>query len=283
MNFVKNSLNGLQLNQLIHQKNSLCWEFDSYALGAYIFGGVHTKKEENDFFSCCCYYFFLKNRKHLILRVFDRVTKLIFQSYAFSMKLSYCCLVCIFVVVLSDANAENHGDGVNEQQLPHIITLVDQLTANYLKEEDHLWAVIQKREDSTLQQIHDVHQSFLKRQYGESNVIHSNIFMSPNPNVLAHLSVINQTSYEIAHEFFGHPNYSALSIMALNAIDLDKTFELVFEQTANSTEFWSNLKNVSKIRHTVNWLRERWSWSALNSEFTFHVQKSKSNSKNPFH
>lgn len=158
-------------------------------------------------------------------------------------------------MVLSDATHQADDDS-DEPQL----SLVDQLAENYLKEENHLWSVIEKREDSTLQQIHDVHMNFLKRHYGESNILLSHSDSIDNSHkILSNINVINETSYDIAHEFFGHPNYTVLSMKALNGINLDKTFESIYELTVNSTIFWTNLQNVSNITsffnlifHTVN-------------------------------
>lgn len=156
----------------------------------------------------------------------------------------FCYILLWIVVVLSDATTIE--DAENESNL----SLVDQLAQSYLKEEDHLWTVIEKREDSTLQQIHDVHMNFLKRNYGESKILLSHSHLLANSHkILGNIKNINETSYDIAHEFFGHPNYTVLSMKALNGINLDNTFQSIYELTVNSTEFWSSVKNVSTIRY----------------------------------
>lgn len=152
-----------------------------------------------------------------------------------------CCLIlCIFVVLLD--TIESSSDEVLH------VTLVDQLTNDYLEAEKNLWDVIEKREDSTLQQIYNVHTDFLKRHYGESNVLLNGIYMNNiNPKLLNNIITINETSHDIAREFFEHRNYTVLSMKAFEGINLDKTFQSIYEQTINSTDFWNSLKNVSDI------------------------------------
>lgn len=123
--------------------------------------------------------------------------------------------------------------------------LVDQLIEDYLKAEKQLWTVIEKREDSTLQQIYNVHTDFLNRHYSQSNILFNEEFTRNNPKIIANVIAINETSVDIAREFFEHRNYSVLSMKALNGITLDELFNIISEETINSTDFWLNVKNVS--------------------------------------
>lgn len=122
-------------------------------------------------------------------------------------------------------------------------TLVDELTAKYLADEAELWKVIEKREDRTLQFIYNVHTELLNRDFGESNVFLRATYF-PNFRVTGSIMAINDTSHEIQDEFFEHRNYTALSIRATNGINLGKMFDSIYEETINSTEFWSTIKNV---------------------------------------
>lgn len=123
-------------------------------------------------------------------------------------------------------------------------TLVDELAAKYLQDEAELWTVIEKREDRTIQLIYNVHTEILNRDYGESGVFVRSVYLH-NPRVVGSIIAINDTSHEIANEFFEHRNYTALSIRATKGINLNEIFDAIYEETINSTEFWSGVKNVS--------------------------------------
>lgn len=152
-----------------------------------------------------------------------------------------CYILLCFFTAFSDTT-ENID---TSDQLQHV-TLVDQLTKDYLAAEKNLWEVIERREDNTLQQIYNVHTEFLKRHYGESNVLLSGLYMNTvSPKLINNIVTINETSHDIAREFFEHRNYTVLSIKALNGINLDKTFQSICELTINSIEFWNELKTVS--------------------------------------
>lgn len=152
------------------------------------------------------------------------------------------CYLLLYTFVVSLDAIESGSDEVSH------VTLVDQLTKDYLESEKNLWEVIERREDSTLQQIYNIHTDFLNRHYGESNVFLNGVYMNNiNPKLLNNIIKINETSHDIAREFFEHRNYTVLSIKAFEGINLDKTFQSVCEQTINSTDFWNNLKNVSDI------------------------------------
>lgn len=162
-------------------------------------------------------------------------------------RLCYISL-CILVVVLLDAIecSETDDEPMDQQQHVPYNTLVDQLIKDYLAAEKNLWEVIEKREDSTLQQIYNIHTDFLNRHYGESNVLLSGVYMDTvNPKLINNIISINETSHDIAREFFEHRNYTVLSMKALDGINLEKTFQSVCEQTINSNGFWGQLKNVS--------------------------------------
>lgn len=123
--------------------------------------------------------------------------------------------------------------------------LVDQLIGDYLKAEQDLWRVIEKREPSTLQQIYDLHTHFLKRDYGQSHTFLNAIYLSRSALIINSILSINQTSHSIAREFFEHRNYTVLSSVAMNGIDLDNTLNVIYDETVNSTEFWDGIHNVS--------------------------------------
>lgn len=151
-----------------------------------------------------------------------------------------CYLILCIIVVLPIDAIDNSSDEVLH------VTLVDQLTTDYLDAEHKLWGVIERREDSTLQQIYNIHTDFLGRNYGESNVLLNGVYMDNiNPKLLNNIITINETSHDIAREFFEHRNYTVLSMKAFEGINLDKIFQSICEQTINSTHFWNNLKNVS--------------------------------------
>lgn len=125
------------------------------------------------------------------------------------------------------------------------ITLVDRYTNEYLDAEENLWAVIERREDSTLQQIYNIHMDFLHRNYGESSILSKGILPHLTLTLFNSVHTINTTSHDIAREFFEHRNYTVLSMKAYEGVDLDKTFQTVYKLTVNSTEFWHDLENVS--------------------------------------
>lgn len=191
----------------------------------------------------CLEYLTKKKRKKPNF-FFQRKIVIIFDWKFESMR-RFCYLLCIFLVLFHTTKS-NDVDKID--QLPHI-ALVDQLTKDYLEAEEKLWEVIERREDSTLQQIYNVHTEFLNRNYGESNVLLNGVYTdNVDPKLLNNIIKINETSHDIAREFFEHRNYTVLSMKALDGINLDKTFASVCEQTINSTDFWSNLQNVSDKR-----------------------------------
>lgn len=125
------------------------------------------------------------------------------------------------------------------------ITLVDQLTIDYLRAEKDLWDVIKRREPTTLQQIYDLHTEFLNREYGEQNVLLNGKHVNNPQLIIQSVNTINETSQNIAREFFEHRNYTVLSMKAMNGVNLDETFEMIYNETIGSTDFWNSLKHVS--------------------------------------
>lgn len=144
-------------------------------------------------------------------------------------------LMCIIAIL---PNAIHSNDMIAKPN----ITLVDRYTNEYLDAEEILWAVIARREHSTLQQIYNIHMDFLNRHYGESNILLNGFF---SPKLAKSVVIINATSHDIAREFFEHRNYTVLSMKAFEGVSLDEIFHAVYELTVNSTEFWNNLENVS--------------------------------------
>lgn len=181
----------------------------------------------------------LQIQKPKVVGVFCKTIAKYEMHLEFSIKQFGYLLVYIFVVVPNTAESNNTTIGQ-----PHI-SLVDQLIKDYLMAEENLWSAIERREPSTLQQIYDIHTAFLQRHYGESNVILNGIFIRNDPKLTSSIITINETSHDIAREFFEHRNYTVLSMKAYEGINVDKTFNTVFELTVNSTDFWSSLKNVS--------------------------------------
>lgn len=150
---------------------------------------------------------------------------------------------------------EEDTESLDENELDVDPILVDRLTKVYLRKENRLWTVIEKRKDDTLQQIYNVHTDFLSRYYGESNAFSNGVYT--NTKVLNTIISINETSLDIAREFFEHRNYSVLSIKSLKGINLlPIEFNLIYNETINSTDFWMSLKNVSGKWH-VESLRQR--------------------------
>lgn len=123
--------------------------------------------------------------------------------------------------------------------------LVDQLTSDYLKIEQSLWRVIEKREPSTLQQIYNIHTTFMKRDHGESNVMRNHVYMHHNESIAAHINKIDEVTAKLALEFFERRNYVALSAVAEEGILLERQTDAIFEHTVNNTEFWYSIQNVS--------------------------------------
>lgn len=155
----------------------------------------------------------------------------------------YYLVLCILVI--SSVATEN-----SDPTLVHT-TLVDQLTKDYLDAETILWEVIGRREDSTLQQIYNIHTDFLNRHYGESNILLNGIDTANSLKLRSNIITINETSHDIAREFFEHRNYTVLSLKALNGINLDDTFGSICELTINSTDFWDHVKNVSDLSLSI--------------------------------
>lgn len=151
----------------------------------------------------------------------------------------FCNLLVCIVAILPNAIRSN---GIIAR--PNI-TLVDRCTNEYLDAEENLWAVIARREDSTLQQIYNIHMDFLHRNYGESKIISKGFLPHLTLTLVNSVNTINTTSHDIAREFFEHRNYTVLSMKAFEGVDLDKTFQAVYNLTVNSTEFWQDLENVS--------------------------------------
>lgn len=128
------------------------------------------------------------------------------------------------------------------------VTLVDQLTTDYLMAEKDLWAVILKREDSTLQQMYNVHTQFLNLNLGGSNVLLNSTHVKGVPSIVAaNIIHINATSHDIAEEFFERRNYTVLSEKANKAINLTETFDVILNATLNSSEFANALAAVSRL------------------------------------
>lgn len=153
----------------------------------------------------------------------------------------FCSLtLCIVIIILP--NAIRSSDDIMAK--PNI-TLIDRYINEYLDAEENLWAVIARREDSTLQQIYNIHMDFLHRPYGESNILFNGFLPHLTLKSFNSVTTINTTSHDIAREFFEHRNYTVLSMKAFEGVDLDKTFQTVYKLTVNSTEFWQDLENVS--------------------------------------
>lgn len=157
----------------------------------------------------------------------------------------FCNLLVCIVAILPNAIRSN--DFIAKPN----ITLVDRYINEYLDAEENLWTVIARREDSTLQQIYNIHMDFLHRNYGESNILSKGFLPHLTLTLLNSVNTINTTSHDIAREFFEHRNYTVLSMKAFEGVDLDKTFQLVHKLTVNSTEFWQDLENVSLIPQQV--------------------------------
>lgn len=149
----------------------------------------------------------------------------------------------VFLALLSLSN-QNDVDSEPVHRMHN--SLVDQLIDDYLVAEKNLWEVIERREPSTLQQIYNNHTYFLHTHYGQSNMLFNLELVEKSPKIVASVIKINETSLDIANEFFGrHRNYSALSIKAFNGIIIDKLFEEIYNDTINSTDFWSSIQKVS--------------------------------------
>lgn len=123
--------------------------------------------------------------------------------------------------------------------------LVDELTSDYLKVEQNLWNVIEKREPSTLQQIYNIHTYYMGLRFGEINVLSESIYLTLNQNISENVDVINNISANLTVEFFQNRNYVALSAVAEKGIQLEREIEAIFQATINDTLFWELVQNVS--------------------------------------
>lgn len=123
--------------------------------------------------------------------------------------------------------------------------LVDQLTSDYLKVEQSLWRVIEKREPSTLQQIYNIHTRFMSLSYGETNVLRQQVYLNLNQNVSQNVVAIDEVTAKLSLEFFENRNYVALSAIAEKGIHLEQETEAIFQSTVNDTSFWEVIQNVS--------------------------------------
>lgn len=125
------------------------------------------------------------------------------------------------------------------------LTLVDQLTADYLIAEKELWDVILKRDDTTLQQMYNVHTLYLNHDLGGSNVLLNGTYVKSADVVAESVIQINQTSHDIAEEFFERRNYTVLSEKANKASDLTAVFDAILKSTIESNDFLDQLAAVS--------------------------------------
>lgn len=144
-------------------------------------------------------------------------------------------LLCIFSSSRLIAGADNHE------------VLVDQLTSDYLKVEQSLWRVIEKREPSTLQQIYNIHTRFMSLSYGETNVLREQIYLNLNQSVSQNVVAIDEVTAKLSLEFFENRNYVALSAIAEKGIHLEHETEAIFQSTVNDTSFWEVIQNVSGL------------------------------------
>lgn len=123
--------------------------------------------------------------------------------------------------------------------------LIDRLINDYLTAEDELWGFIEKREARTLQRMYDLHTVFLNRDYGESGVMRNSIFLHTRPQLIESMAEINTTSFVIAEEFFERRNYSVLSLKAARGTNLSSSFDVIYNEVVNGTEFWNKIKSVN--------------------------------------
>lgn len=155
--------------------------------------------------------------------------------------------ICILGVFVNN-NGVVHGE---VQDL-----LVDQLTSDYLKIEQSLWRVVEKREPSTLQQIYNIHTRFMTRNHGESYVLRNGTYLVHNESIAANIRVIDDVSAELVLEFFVNRNYVALSAVSEKGIHLERETDAIIAQTVNNSAFWESIQNVSymegHILHKTN-------------------------------
>lgn len=152
----------------------------------------------------------------------------------------------VFLALLSVSIQSDAENVPAEHRMHH--SLVDQLTDDYVVAERYLWTVIERRESSTLQQIYNNHTYFLNIHYGQSNMLFNLELIEKSPKIVASVNKINETSLDIANEFFGRRrNYTVLSMKAFNGITIDKLFDEIYNDTINSTDFWSSIRKVSQI------------------------------------
>lgn len=117
--------------------------------------------------------------------------------------------------------------------------IVDQFTADYLKVEQSLWRVIEKREPSTLQQIYNIHTRFMSLNYGQTDVLLNG--GSVDPSIVTNIEVINETTAKLSEEFFENRNYVALSAVAEKGIQLEKETDNIIRLVVNSSVFWKSI------------------------------------------
>lgn len=85
------------------------------------------------------------------------------------------------------------------------VTIVDHLTADYLRAEKNLWKVVERRESNALDQIYDVHSQYLNRDFGETNVILNRTYVKALPQLVIDAVIeIKKTSHHLLDAIYRH-------------------------------------------------------------------------------
>lgn len=145
----------------------------------------------------------------------------------------------IFVIFVAHTQCADRSSQVEDLR-------VNKLIADYFQIEEHLWQVIERREENTLEQIYIEHKIRLGDSHRYENVIERNrIIVDPD---LAHgLKFLNETTSMVAgilkSQDFGGLNRYAHSPRVRN---ITEGLELI-NRTISSTELWHDIRDVSCI------------------------------------
>lgn len=124
------------------------------------------------------------------------------------------------------------------------VTIVDQLTTDYLKAEQELWKVVERREPDALDQIYNVHSQFLNRDFGETYVLLNKTYAKKLPDrVLDKIIEINRTSHDILDAISRH---EITNEQALVGKKLYRKLDVILDATTgtNCGEFVNELLEV---------------------------------------
>lgn len=122
------------------------------------------------------------------------------------------------------------------------LKIIDELTGDYLKANEELWKVVKDRETNALDQIYNVHDHFLHRNFGETNVLLSRTYAKKYPeSVIDKIIEINRTSQAILDAL---SRQDVSSELARQGSQLGAALELILQSTEKSFDFRTEVLEV---------------------------------------